>query len=62
MNKNEFIFEKLFKKIVNDNFNDNNILLIHHFCRQCLNLIKIETIFEQISNIYEIEKNNLGEK
>ena len=55
----ELTYEELIKKIIYDNFLDNNISLIYHFCQQCFSFMKIEEIYNQILNYIEIiEKEN----
>ena len=58
--KNELTFKEFLNKIIqNDNYIDDNISLIYHFCQQCFCFIKVEELFEQITNCYEnIKKNN----
>ena len=42
----------LLKKIVIDDFLENNILLIYHFCQQCFCFIDTITLFTKINNCY----------
>ena len=56
--KNELTYQELIKKIIYENYLDNNICLIYHFCQQCLSFIKINELFEQILN----QIDNLDEK
>ena len=47
--KNELTFKEFLNKIIqNDNYIDDNISLIYHFCQQCFCFIKVEELFEQI--------------
>ena len=58
--KNEMKFEDFLNKIITDNYFNDNKKLIYHFCQQCFCFLKIDTIFNQISNTYEnIRKNNI---
>ena len=58
--KNELTFKEFLNKIIqNDNYINDNISLIYHFCQQCFCFIKVEELFDQIRNCYEnIKKNN----
>ena len=60
----ELTYEELIKKIIYDNFLDNNFLLIYHFCQQCFSFLKIEDIFNQPLNYIDIisKENSLDEK
>jgi hypothetical protein len=53
-------FEDFLNKIITDNYLNDNRTLIYHFCQQCFCFLKIEKMFNQISNTYEnIKKNNI---
>ena len=59
-NKNAMKFEDFLNKIITDNYLNDNRTLIYHFCQQCFCFLKIEKMFNQISNTYEnIKKNNI---
>ena len=42
----------LLKKIVIDDFLENNVLLIYHFCQQCFCFIETKILFTKINNCY----------
>ena len=61
--KNELTLVEFIDKIITDNYIKDNAKLILHFCQQCFSFIKLETIFNQITNTYEnIKKENSVEK
>ncbi len=53
------------KKIIFENYADDNILLLYHFIKQCFSFIKIDDLFDeilnQIENLDEKNFNNLSE-
>ena len=56
--KNELTYQELVKKIIFENYADDNILLLYHFIKQCFSFIKIDDLFDEILNQIE----NLDEK
>ena len=46
------------KKIIFENFINNNILLIYHFCQQCFCFLNKEIFFKKIFSCYRKYKNN----
>ena len=63
--KNELTYQELVKKIIFENYADDNILLLYHFIKQCFSFIKIDDLFDeilnQIENLDEKNFNNLSE-
>ena len=63
--KNELTYQELVKKIIFENYADDNILLLYHFIKQCFSFIKIDDLFgeilNQIENLDEKNFNNLSE-
>lgn len=63
--KNELTYQELVKKIIFENYADDNILLLYHFIQQCFSFIKIDDLFDeilnQIENLDEKNFNNLSE-
>ena len=47
----------LLKKIIFEDFINNNILLINHFCQQCFSFINKEIFFRKIFHCYKFYKN-----
>ena len=61
--KNELTLVEFIDKIITGNYIKDNAKLILHFCQQCFSFIKLEVIFNQITNTYEnIKKENSVEK
>ena len=61
--KNELTLVEFIDKIITGNYIKDNAKLILHFCQQCFSFIKLEIIFNQITNTYEnIKKENSVEK
>ena len=57
-NKLSFILvDILLKKIIFDNFMDNNVLLIYHFCQQCFCFVEKEILYKKLFNCYKHYKN-----
>ena len=52
----------LLQKIIKEDFINNNLLLIHHFCQQCFCFINKEIFFIKIFNCYKYYKNNTSKK
>ena len=46
----------LLKKIIFDDFINNHLLLIYHFCQQCFCFLDIDIFFKKIFHCYEIYK------
>jgi len=63
--KNELTYQELVKKIIFENYADDNILLLYHFIKQCFSFMKIDDLFDeilnQIENLDEKNFNNLSE-
>ena len=47
----------LLKKIIFEDFINNNILLINHFCQQCFSFVNREIFFRKIFHCYKFYKN-----
>ena len=61
--KNVLTLVEFIDKIITGNYIKENAKLINHFCQQCFSFIKLETLFNQITNTYEnIKKENSVEK
>ena len=52
----------LLKKIIFEDFINNNILLINHFCQQCFCFANKEIFFRKIFHCYKFYKNNISKE
>ena len=57
--KNNMKFDDFLNKLINDNYFNDNISLIYHFCQQCFCFLDVETIFNQILDTYENIRKNI---
>ena len=51
------LVDLLIKKIIFENFMNNNILLIYHFCQQCFCFVNKEVFFRKLFHCYKFYKN-----
>ena len=59
-NKNQLIFisvDLMLKKIINEDFLDKYLLLVHHFCQQCFCFVTKDILFKKLFNCYKFYKN-----